>query len=104
MPVKDQTIDVVFSYIVFQHFPSVQMVERNLLEVIRVLRPGGIAKIQLRGKKIQSRVPSFFNWYYGVHFTQDYLIRFFEKSGANVLQVEGINSKYMWVTFQKSAG
>ena len=41
--------DFVYSYAVFQHIPSADVVLSYLRETIRVLRPGGIARLQLNG-------------------------------------------------------
>jgi SAM-dependent methyltransferase len=48
LPVSDHTIDFVWSYEVFQHSPSQEVIQANILEVGRVLRPGGLAMIHLK--------------------------------------------------------
>ena len=45
--IPSSSIDVVFSYEVFQHMPSPDIIFDNLKEVRRVLRPQGIAYIHL---------------------------------------------------------
>lgn len=45
--IPSSSIDVVFSYEVFQHMPSPEIVFNNLKEVHRVLRPEGIAYIHV---------------------------------------------------------
>lgn len=45
--IPSNSIDVVFSYEVFQHMPSPEIVFNNLKEIHRVLRPQGIAYIHL---------------------------------------------------------
>lgn len=45
--ISSNTIDVVFSYEVFQHMPSPEIILSNLKEIRRVLRPEGIAYIHL---------------------------------------------------------
>lgn len=45
--VRDDSVDVVFSYLVLQHLPSPDMIRSYLVEFARVLRPGGIAYFQL---------------------------------------------------------
>ncbi len=41
--------DFVYSYAVFQHIPSAAVVFSYLREIVRVLRPGGIARLQING-------------------------------------------------------
>lgn len=51
--ISSNSIDVVFSYEVFQHMPLPEIILQNLEEISRVLRPQGIAYIHLmtdRGK------------------------------------------------------
>ena len=45
IPVSDESVDVVYSFIVFQHLPSVDAFERYLSETNRVLRYGGVAQL-----------------------------------------------------------
>ncbi len=48
IPLPAQGADFVFSYEVFQHMPSHRVIQANLREVGRVLKPGGAAMIHLR--------------------------------------------------------
>ena len=47
LPLEDRSVDFVFSYEVFQHLPSRDVMRGNLLEVARVLRPDGLALIHV---------------------------------------------------------
>lgn len=46
--ITDRSIDFVFSYIVLQHVPEPTVVKDYIRETARVLRPGGLAYLQLR--------------------------------------------------------
>jgi ubiquinone/menaquinone biosynthesis C-methylase UbiE len=46
--VEAASIDFVFSYEVFQHMPSVEVVSHNFKEIRRILKPSGLALIHLR--------------------------------------------------------
>lgn len=47
LPLENESVDFVFSYEVFQHLPSREVMRLNLLEVARVLRPDGLALIHV---------------------------------------------------------
>jgi ubiquinone/menaquinone biosynthesis C-methylase UbiE len=46
LPLPDGIADFVYSYAVFHHMPTIEMVRANLREAFRVLRPGGLCRIQ----------------------------------------------------------
>ena len=48
-PIPDASIDFGFSYIVFQHIPEVSVILNYVLELGRVLKPGGLFRFQLNG-------------------------------------------------------
>jgi SAM-dependent methyltransferase len=45
VPVPDESVDFVYSFIVLQHLPSLAVLESYLAEAHRVLRPGGVAQL-----------------------------------------------------------
>ncbi len=49
---NDDYFDYVFSYIVFQHFPSTRLVWSYLQDVYRVTRPGGAFQLHFRRRHI----------------------------------------------------
>ncbi len=53
--VADASVDVVFSYIVLQHVPTADGQLSYLREVRRVLRPGGVAGLQIRSNSAKAR-------------------------------------------------
>ena len=96
-PFENGSFDFVFSYLVFQHMPNKEVVEKNLREVARVLTPGGVAKIQLRG----GHQPYRWQWFYGPSFTKDEAIALAKKAGLTVLKTEGEGDKRFWLWFSK---
>jgi SAM-dependent methyltransferase len=52
LPLPDESIDVVFSYITLQHVPSQIDQLRYLHESARVLAPGGRLSVQIRGNTV----------------------------------------------------
>jgi ubiquinone/menaquinone biosynthesis C-methylase UbiE len=57
------SIDVAFSFAVFQHIPQKTIVWENFREVYRVLTPGGLAKIEVRGEP--GNPPGRVVWFWG---------------------------------------
>src|SRR5437870_111418 len=49
MQFADESFDFVYSYAVFQHIPSREVVMNYLREAHRVLKPGGVLRVQLNG-------------------------------------------------------
>jgi ubiquinone/menaquinone biosynthesis C-methylase UbiE len=92
LPVSN--VDFVFSFIVFQHMPSRSIVKKNLQQVLKALKPGGVAKIQVRG-----RPTKWFKWYSGVSFAGKDLP--FLTEGFQTLKVSGVGEKYMWLWLKK---
>ena len=45
----DETFDFVYSYAVFQHIPSREVVIQYLRETHRVMKTGGLARLQFNG-------------------------------------------------------
>jgi ubiquinone/menaquinone biosynthesis C-methylase UbiE len=46
--IEDCSIDFVFSYVTFQHMPSENVIESNIKEISRVLKPGGTLQLDFR--------------------------------------------------------
>ncbi len=97
-PFPDGTFDLVFSYIVFQHMPSREIVEENFKEAYRVLVPGGTAKIQIRG----GHAPFKWQWFYGPSFSEPEGRALAERAGFTVLKTEGAGTKRFWLWLAKS--
>lgn len=91
-PIKNESIDFVFSYIVFQHMPNKKVVEENFKEIKRVLKENGIAKIQVRGLPT-----SKLNWFYGPSFTRKELEKMVNKFGLKIQKTAGENQRYFWM-------
>lgn len=95
-PFESNSFDFAFSFIVFQHMPSVEVIGQNLKEITRVLKRGGIAKIQVRGTPIAKN-----SLYYGPHFDNASIKNLFREIPATLLKTEGEGQKYFWIYFSK---
>jgi len=97
LPFDKGFFDFVFSYLVFQHMPSREVVEKNFIEVFRVLKENGIAKIQIRG----GHTPFKWQWFYGPSWSEEKAVKMVEKIGFRVLKTEGENTKRFWLWLTK---
>jgi len=65
LPIKSESIDFIMSHAVFQHMPSRKVIESNFKEAFRVLKSGGLFKVQLRATETSKK-----NWFYGASYNQ----------------------------------
>jgi SAM-dependent methyltransferase len=94
----DASIDFVYSYAVFQHIPSRDVVLEYLAEVDRVLRPGGLARLQLNGLP---RTDDWYTTWSGARFAASEIVEFTRTRDMQVLSLEGAGTQYMWTAWRK---
>jgi SAM-dependent methyltransferase len=92
--------DFVYSYAVFQHIPSREVVFSYLREAWRVLKPGGILRCQLNG--LPPHAKQYDTWS-GVRISPDEIRVFVREQGFQLLALEEIWTQYMWITCRKPA-
>jgi SAM-dependent methyltransferase len=90
--------DFVYSYAVFQHIPSAEIVYSYLRETIRVLKPGGFARFQINDLPRPAR--TYTTWE-GVRISSDEVRAFTRENGVDLLSLTGIETQYMWTTWRK---
>lgn len=94
----DAGFDLVFSHIVFQHLPRKAYVDRYLRDAHRVLRPGGIVRVQVDGRARQI----FRRWvadsWSGVVYSARDLTRRLERAGFRVTEIRGEGTQYLRAT------
>ena len=91
----DESFDFVYSYAVFQHIPSGEVVFNYLREARRVLKPGGLMRVQLNG--LPETAHRYDTWS-GVRISPGELLAFLRYQDFQVLALEGPNTQYMWTT------
>ncbi len=75
LPLPDSSVNVAYSFIVFQHLETLQILERYLEETCRVLVPGGMAVIYF-GRKCPLSLRRSSPWlYYGDLVLENLLLR-----------------------------
>lgn len=93
-----ETFDFVYSYAVFQHIPSRDVVFAYLRDARRVMKTGGLAVFQFSG--LQHRRSDIDTWD-GVRFTSSEILEFASANDFQVLTLEGVGTQYMWTTWRK---
>jgi len=92
MPPRIQ-VDLVFSYIVFQHC-SKEIIESNFTDIRRALLDVGIGKIQVRGKEIRQD-----KWYSGDWFNFEDVKRLVKAAGLELIDtwLDPNEGRYLWI-------
>jgi SAM-dependent methyltransferase len=90
--------DFVYSYAVFQHIPSAEVVFNYLRETIRVLKPGGFARLQINGLPKSASPATTWD---GVRIAAAEIQAFTRRHGIRLLSLTGVDTQYMWTSWQK---
>ena len=94
----DAAFDLAFSYIVFQHIPSRDVIRSYVRETARVLRPGGFFKFQLHGDPSLAHTPD--TWF-GETFSLDQSREMLESSGFSLVGADGVGTQYTVLTARR---
>jgi ubiquinone/menaquinone biosynthesis C-methylase UbiE len=95
----DETFEFVYSYAVFQHIPSREVVVQYLRETHRVLKTGGLARLQFNG--LPQGVGMSYDTWAGARFSSNELMEFARENDFQVLALEGAGTQYMWASLRK---
>src|SRR3984885_15075014 len=94
----DLSFEFVYSYAVFQHIPSRDVVLEYMREIRRVLKPGGIFHGQFNGLSH----PGDTNTWSGVVFSAADIRAFTREHGLQLLNLDGEHTQYMWTTWRRA--
>jgi SAM-dependent methyltransferase len=94
----DDKFDFVYSYAVFQHIPSRDVVFNYLREARRVLKPGGVLRCQMNG--LPPHAKQYDTWS-GIRISPDDIFNFTREQDLQLLVLEQIWTQYMWITCRK---
>jgi tRNA (mo5U34)-methyltransferase len=96
--VADDSVDFVFSFLVFQHVPDAETIERYLRESKRVLAPGGLVRFQVDGRWRLLGTPDTYD---GVKLRGPEVRRMVADAGLELLREWGEETHYYIVDAQK---
>src|SRR5712691_11132287 len=82
----DDWFDFVYSYAVFQHVPTREVVSEYFREIRRVLKPGGYARLQING--LARGADTKFDTWSGARFSSSEILEFTQQNDFQVLAVE----------------
>jgi ubiquinone/menaquinone biosynthesis C-methylase UbiE len=98
---EDDYFSFVYSFIVFQHIPSKDVVLNYLREIQRVLVPGGITRFQVRGAPpSKAGLEDSITWN-GCVVLDTEIEDFARQSGMELVAITGEQTQYLWVTLRK---
>jgi Methyltransferase domain len=93
-----EKFDFVYSYAVFQHIPSRDVVLSYLREARRVLKTGGVLRCQMNG--LPPHAKRYDTWS-GVRIAAEEVTRFAREHDMQLLALDGIWTQYMWTALRK---
>lgn len=97
-PLPRQPYHFAYSYIVFQHIASYQVIESYVREVHRLLRPGALFKFQVEGAETE-RSPG--DTWHGVPFSRQQARAMAERCGFEMRYAHGEGEQYFWLWYFK---
>jgi SAM-dependent methyltransferase len=91
--------DFAFSFMVFQHIPSRQIIENYVREAHRLLRTGGLFKFQVQGSPL-AEAELEHSWV-GVPFSERDAREMADRCGFEMRYQYGLGDQYYWLWFFK---
>jgi SAM-dependent methyltransferase len=95
--ISETAFDFAFSFIVFQHIPSYQVIQSYIGEVSRLLRPGCLFKFQVQGYEDLETVPD--DTWVGVGFSEERMRQVAELTNFEMRYCHGAGTQDFWLWF-----
>lgn len=98
----DESFDLIISAYVFQHVPSVDVIDSNLRDAWRVLKPGGMLRFQTNAiSRLEFERVDKDTWT-GAAYTEAAIRRYARERSAQLIGIFGADTQYCWTTIKKS--
>jgi SAM-dependent methyltransferase len=106
--VADASVDLVYSFIVFQHIPVKRAISRYIREAARALKSGGIFRFQVDGRERHGRhrlpgggIGGADTWL-GVWYHTEEIQAEVQAAGFELLDTYGEDTHYLWLTARRA--
>jgi ubiquinone/menaquinone biosynthesis C-methylase UbiE len=99
--IRDASQDFAFSFIVFQHIPSIEVIRSYCSEVYRVLRPGSLFKFQVNGCLPALNDHRTADTWMGVAVSEEDAHDLARSTGFLHEGNQGAGTQYFWLSFRK---
>ena len=93
-----ESFDFVYSFAVFQHVPSRDIIAGYMRETHRVLKTGGFARLHFNGSPASNAV---LDTWAGARVASSEILEFTQMQDIQLLALEGAGTQYMWTTWRK---
>ena len=103
-PLEDNSFDFAFSAFVFRHVPTPEIIEENLREAYRVLKPGAVMRFHTNSITVFDFEELDKDTWLGASFSEALIRRFGNDVGAQIISIYGVGKKDCWTTLRKPAG
>lgn len=94
----DASFDFIYSYAVFQHIPSKEVVFSYLRDAARVLKPGGLMRFQ--ANNLEAARTTAETWH-GCSVEAEEIRAYAQAFNLQLLALEAVKTQYMWVSIRK---
>jgi ubiquinone/menaquinone biosynthesis C-methylase UbiE len=95
----EQEFDFAFCTCVFHHIPSREVIENYVREVARLLRTGGLFKLEVQGYVDMDSKPG--DTWFGVAFSETQVVEMAERCGFEPRYRVGAGQEQFWLWFFK---
>ena len=98
----DRRFDFAYSFIVFQHIPSREIIDSYVGEVARLLRKGSLFKFQVQGHRSPGLREPRRNTWLGASVSEAEAAEMAARHGFELERSDGGGTQYFWLWFRKS--
>jgi SAM-dependent methyltransferase len=97
----DGFFDLAFSAFVYQHVPDDSIIQNNLADVFRVLKPGGVFKFQTNGVSNPTYLQTAKDTWGGASFPEEKVRALARRLQAQMISIVGGETQYCWTIWRK---
>ncbi len=99
----DETFDLIISAFVYQHVPSRNVIQINIRDAYRLLKPGAMYKFQTNGVSYPDFQKEFKDTWMGDALGEEAIRQLASELGAQLISIKGAGSQYCWSILRKPA-